>query len=353
MGQKIKVLPSQAEFVAETGESIVNASLNAGFSFPHGCKNGQCGGCKARLLDGEVAYVNEYQPQLLSRAEREQGLIIACMATPQSDLKLEIDEQPLKPEIPPQVYSATITEKNFLADDVLQLMLNIQAQSSEGYYAGQYLSVLLQDGQRRAFSMANRHVEGASIELHIRHCPNGLFTPELFLQKQVGDAIELEMPLGSFQVDETSQRPILFVAGSTGFAPIKCMIESLIESATHRDRYMHLFWGAENSSMLYMNKQVQNWVGERDNFHYTPVISGKQNDWSGKRGLVHKAVVDHYSDLSKVDVYVAGPPPMIAAVREVFPAYGLDLNHLFLDAFEPAVVAKAKSRNIFGRLFGR
>jgi CDP-4-dehydro-6-deoxyglucose reductase len=353
MSRKITLMPSGSRAVAEDGESILQAALAVEFRFPHGCGNGQCGGCKARLLQGEIDYLNDYRPDLLSRREREQGMIVSCMASPRSEVCIEVQEAVDKPLIERRIYEAKLVEKNRLSEDVLQLVLTLPQEDQAMYYPGQYLSVLLDDGDRRAFSMASSPANRSGIELHIRHRPTGRLTPRLFNDIQVGDALRIEFPLGDFMLDDKSERPLLLIAGGTGFAPIKSMIESMSDQLLEDRRQVHLFWGAENGSLLYMDASARGWSEQYPCFEYTPVISGADEHWFGERGLVHKAVVARYPDLSSFDIYLAGPQAMVAAAEKTFPAFGADPTRCFSDAFIPARSERVNKGGWLSRLWKR
>ena len=199
--------------------------------------------------------------------------------------------------------------------------------------AGQYLDVLLRDGRRRSFSMAGAPQADNLLELHVRHCPGGRFTGHVFESLRVRDLLRIEGPLGTFFLRD-SALPAILVAGGTGFAPIKAMVEQQI--ATGAGRELHLFWGARTAADLYLDELAQRWQ-EAGVLSYTPVLSEADSAaWQGASGWVNQAVLDAFPQLGGYEVYMSGPPAMINAARADFIAAGLAREHLHFDAFDYA-----------------
>jgi len=200
--------------------------------------------------------------------------------------------------------------------------------------AGQYLEILLKDGKRRAFSIANAPHDDACIELHIRHVPDGHFGDFVFDGLKEKDLLRIEGPLGSYFLREDSNRPVILVGGGTGFAPLKGMLEHAFY--IDMERPVHLFCGARAKRDLYMDEMVQQWLTQYPNLKYTPVLSAPEDDdaWQGETGFVHESVVSHYSDLSGYDVYLSGPPPMVKAGMDLFYDNGLPETQIYSDSFE-------------------
>jgi NAD(P)H-flavin reductase len=222
-----------------------------------------------------------------------------------------------------------------LSEDVMQLMVTLPDGQRIGFRAGQYLNVVLDDGQRRAFSFANPPHDNALIELHVRLIPGGRFTTHVFTDMLVGDTLRIEGPLGRFTLTD-SERPILFVAGATGFAPVK----SIVEDAFHRglQRPMWLYWGVRQRKDLYQLELAERWQREQTHFTFVPVLSdGTPGDgWAGRRGLVHEAMLADFADLSGYEVYACGSVKMVETAMPAFLAQGLGEAFCFSDAFTPA-----------------
>jgi CDP-4-dehydro-6-deoxyglucose reductase len=217
---------------------------------------------------------------------------------------------------------------------VVRLYLKLPEGERLQFLAGQYLDFILPDDRRRAFSIANAPHDDKLIELHIRLVDEGEFTHFIFEQLNEKAILRVEAPFGNFYLRENSSRPIIFMAGGTGFAPVKGIIEHAFAEAIKRP--MHLYWGVRSKRDLYMDELPRQWAEHHDNFSYTPVLSEPDADWQGRTGFVHDAIVEDFEDLSGYEIYASGPPVMVNAGVEAFPAAGLPLEHYFSDAFEYA-----------------
>ncbi len=331
MSYKITFTTSEKTVDAQSDEVILDAALNAGMMLPHSCRGGTCGSCAARLVEGEVSYP-EGQPRSLSEAAQAEGQILLCQARAQSDLVVK--ERPLASDvtIPIQMMPVRVLAVNKLNHDVAQLLLQPPGSRRLQFMAGQYIDILLNDGRRRSFSLANPPHDNEALELHIRRVPGGHFTNLVFDELQEKALLRIQGPIGSFFIRHESTRPILMIAGGTGYAPMAGMIKDLIHQGSTRP--VHLFWGARSVEDLYLDEPAA-WAEEHAWFSYTPVLSDCQDAaWNGARGFVHTAVMAAYPELSGHEVYMAGPPPMIAAAKEGFSSLGLPDEHLYYDAFD-------------------
>lgn len=324
---------SGKHFAVEAGESVLEAAQRAGLALPYSCLAGVCGSCKASLVQGQVCYPRN-PPAALNASEQAHSQVLLCQAVPCSDLTLLAREVASVADMPRRVLALTVQEKHRLAPDVMRLVLAPAAGERLNRLAGQYLDVLLADGKRRAFSIANAPEGDATIELHIRHVAGGGFTGHVFDGLEVGAVLQVEGPLGTFVPREDSERPVLFVAGGTGFAPVKALVEHFLHLGTRRE--LTLYWGARRASDLYQAELPQRWAQEWPNFHYAPVVSDPEFAQGLRSGLVHEAVIEDHPDLSGFDIYMSGPPAMIDAGRRSFVAAGLHEERLYYDSFDYA-----------------
>ncbi len=310
------------------GETLLEAGLREGFALPYECRNGGCGKCLCTVLHGQVDH-GTYQRSALSDAQRLQGQTLLCCATPLGDLEIEVEgaESPVQGAAR---YRARVERMQRLTPEVMQLTLAVQGGKPPAFVAGQYINIVLDDGERRAFSFANPPHDNERIELHVRLIPGGRFTGAVFSTMKVGDELAFEGPLGDFRLSE-SDKPILFVAGATGFAPIK----SIVEDAFHRGvrRPMWLYWGVRKRGDLYQLELAQRWQAEHPPFHVVPVLSEPDDEWPGRRGLVHQAMLHDFPDLSGHEVYVCGSVKMVEAAVPAFIASGLGEELCFSDSF--------------------
>jgi CDP-4-dehydro-6-deoxyglucose reductase len=332
---QITIEPSGHVCHAESDQSILQAALDAGLTLPYGCRNGACGACKGRVLRGSVDH-GEAQATALTAAERAAGLALFCCATPQSDIAVECHEVAAEGDIPVRTMPCRVQKMERLADDVMVLHLKLPANERLQFLAGQYIEILLKDGRRRAFSLANAPHQDDTLQLHVRLIPGGEFTSHVFAGMEERAILRFEGPHGHFYLREDDggeARPIILLAGGTGFAPIKAIVEHAIHH--HLDRPMTLYWGARHRAGLYLPDLPRRWVAEHANFHYVPVLSEAMpaDAWEGRTGLVHQAVLADFADLSGHDVYACGAPQMIEAAQRDFVARGLPAQRFFADAF--------------------
>ncbi|HZM36590.1 MAG TPA: 2Fe-2S iron-sulfur cluster-binding protein [Burkholderiales bacterium] len=315
------------------GETLLDAGLREGLALPYECRNGGCGKCKVTLAYGEVDY-GAYQSAALSADERAAGKVLACTATALGDLEIEYQPTRAPGGIPARLWSATVERLEPLAPDVMRVILKIEDKARLAFYAGQYINVLLEDGARRSFSFATAP-QGATdrIELHIRRIAGGRFTTHVFEGMRPGERLRFEGPLGSFFLREDSDKPIIFVAGSTGFAPVKSMIEYAFSQG--RKRRMLLYWGARSLKDLYLAELPEKWQRENASFTFVPVLSAPEPGdlWSGRTGLVHEAILADFPDLGGYQVYACGSAAMVEAAHPAFRARGLAEDDCFSDAF--------------------
>ncbi|MEJ2610242.1 MAG: CDP-6-deoxy-delta-3,4-glucoseen reductase [Candidatus Thiodiazotropha sp.] len=339
MTYKIQVEPSGHEFSVKNDETILDAAIRQGINLPYGCRNGFCGDCRANLTAGEVNYPNG-QPAVMSDLPGT-GVCYTCQATAASDVALEVMECEQSQDIQIRIMPCKVDRIERLNEDVIRLFLKLPEGERLQFLAGQYLNFLLQDGSKRAFSIANAPHDDDFIELHIRHVTGGTFTDFLFNGMKEKTILRIEAPLGSYYLRETSQKPIILMGGGTGFAPLKGIIEHAFKIGVGRP--MHLYWGVRSHADLYLPELPQKWVAQYPHFSYTPVLSNPDEEWQGARGWVHEAVVADYPDLSEYEVYMSGPPPMIQAGKAAFLAHGLAVEELYSDSFEYGAVAVQKS----------
>jgi CDP-4-dehydro-6-deoxyglucose reductase len=330
---KVTLQPSGHSFDVAEGESVLEAALRHGFILPYGCKNGACASCKGRIVSGEVDY-GSYQAKALSDAEKAEGKALFCQAKPLSDLVIEARTVGAAKDIPVKTLPCRVQKLERLAEDVIVLELKLPANERLQFLPGQYIEFLLRDGSRRSFSMANAPEEDELIQLHVRHVPGGQFTDHVFGKMKERDILRFEGPHGTFFLREDSQKPIVFVASGTGFAPIKAILEHALRKGVARP--MTLYWGGRRPKDLYLNELPVKWASEHANFKYVPVISDAlpEDGWTGRAGFVHRAVMQDFPDLSGHQVYACGVPVMVDSARRDFIAQcKLPEDEFYADSF--------------------
>jgi CDP-4-dehydro-6-deoxyglucose reductase len=308
----ITVQPSGRVFTATHDEAILAAGIRQGIGLPYGCKDGACGSCKCKKLSGEVVH-GPHQAKALSAEEAAQGLILTCCAIPQSDVVLESRQVTEQGALPIKKMPTRVTTMARLSNDVVVLNLQLPANDSFLYRAGQYVEFILRDGARRSYSMANAPGQANALELHIRHMPGGKFTDH---------------------VREDSDAPLVFLASGTGFAPIKALLEHMHSQDIQRP--VTVYWGGRRPADLYMDTWLRDQQARMPQLRYVPVVSDAQAEdgWTGRTGFVHRAVLEDLPDLSGHQVYACGAPIVVDSARQDFCALaGLPEEAFFADAF--------------------
>ena len=330
---RVTLRPSGLQFDAEDHESVLTAALRQGYVLPYGCKNGACGSCKGKLLEGTLDY-GVYQKKALPDEEKAQGKALFCQARPLSDVVIEARAIGAAKDIQIKTLPCRVQKLERLADDVMAIFVKLPANERLHFLAGQFIEFLLKGGARRSFSMANPP-DAELLELHVRHVAGGQFTDHVFGKMKERDILRFEGPLGTFFLREDSDKPMLLVASGTGFAPIK----SLIENALHKGvtRPMVLYWGGRRPKDLYQNELPVKWAAEHaQQFRYVPVISDglPEDAWTGRTGFVHRAVMQDFPDLSAHQVYACGVPIMVDSARHDFTRQcGLPEDEFYADSF--------------------
>ncbi len=329
----VLVQPSGRAFSVEASETLLAGGIRQGVGLPYGCKDGACGSCKCKKISGTVVH-GSHQDKALSAAEEAAGMVLTCCATATSDLVLESRQVSLEGALPVRKMPARISSMVRASPDVIQLQLQLPASESFQYRAGQYLDVLLRDGARRSYSMANAPHTGPVLELHIRHMPGGRFTDLVFGSMKERDIVRIEGPMGSFFLREDSDKPVVLLASGTGFAPIKALIEHMQERKITRPAT--LFWGGRRPHDLYMDEWVRAQCALMPQLSYLPVVSDAlpEDNWTGRTGFVHQAVLEDLPDLSGYQVYACGAPVVVeSAQRDFSDLAGLDEAEFFADSF--------------------
>lgn len=334
----ITVEPSGRTFEAEPGERILQAGIRQGIGLPYSCQDGTCGSCKVKKVSGTVVH-GAHQQKALSDAEEAAGYMLTCCGVAQSDVVIESRQVTHAGAFPVRKMPARVALLEPLAADVMRLQLQLPANNDLQYHAGQYIEFLLRDGSRRSYSMASaphRLMEAGVplVDLHLRHMPGGKFTDHVFGAMKEKEILRIEGPYGSFYLQGDAPNPIVLLASGTGFAPIKAMLEHMQFMGITRETVF--YWGARRPHDLYMDAWVRGMLAQMPHLSYVPVVSDAlpEDEWQGRTGFVHLAVLQDFPDLSAHQVYACGTPAMVDAARHDFVQQaGLPDYEFFADAF--------------------
>lgn len=343
MSYQIITRPNGNTLNAEVNETILQAALRGGFSLPYGCRNGSCGTCMGKILQGTVNY-GQYNEAALSDADKQAGLALFCCATPQTDLIIECREIEAIKDIEIKTMPCRVHKLERVAPDVMIISLKLPTNQRLQFLAGQYIDILLKDGKRRSFSLANAPHDDEFLQLHARNYPGGVFAAHVFTQMKEKDILRFEGPFGSFFLRETTNddTPIIFVASGTGIAPIKSILEHTfyLENNRQNKRNMTLYWGVRTQAEFYLLDLIYGWQKQYEHFKFVPVVSDAllTDNWHGREGLVHQAVMQDFQSLAEHQVYACGAPVMVKAAFTDFTGQrNLPAESFFSDVFSPSV----------------
>ncbi|MEN3363267.1 MAG: CDP-4-dehydro-6-deoxyglucose reductase [Burkholderiales bacterium] len=334
MVHTIQIKDHDIAFSCEQDNAVLDGALAAGYEIPYSCRSGVCGSCRGQIVSGQVSGGTGGG---LTEEEHRDGHVLLCQAKPCSDLTVAVREIKKIDKSAIKTVNTKVYRMTRAAHDVTILQLRFPAGTKVKFKAGQYLSIKLEDGSFRHFSMANPPHQNDGVELHIRHVPDGRFSQYVADGLKVGDTLEVTIPLGDFYLREDTDKPIVLLASGTGFAPIKSLVEDAIKRKLTRS--MVLYWGARREEDIYKMDLPQKWATQLPWFSFVPVLSdaGPADGWEGRTGFVHQAVMDDITDLENYEVYACGAPPMINAARQGFVnERGLNRDGFYCDAFVPS-----------------
>jgi naphthalene 1,2-dioxygenase ferredoxin reductase component len=314
----------------EPGSTVLESALAQGVPYPHGCRSGNCGACKSRLEAGEVE-LSPYSPYALSDAERAQGLILACRAVPWSDAVvswLEVDDVVVHPQ---RRLVCRVADIAPLTHDITRVRLAIESGGPFTFSAGQYASLHFDDLPARDYSMANRPDEPA-LEFHVRRMGPGSTSAYVAERLTPGDEVIVEGPYGASWLREKHAGPIIAVAGGSGLAPIKAIVETALSSGMRQP--IHVYFGARDERDIYLERDFRALAAAHPNFRFTPVLSEPSAPTARRRGLVHEAACADLDTVAGAKAYVAGAPAMVeAATRLLIDVKGMRAEDIHADAF--------------------
>ncbi|MEV4784243.1 2Fe-2S iron-sulfur cluster-binding protein [Streptomyces tuirus] len=329
MTYQVNIADTGISFPCEPEETVLDAAERAGYAIPYSCRKGVCSTCEGGLTSGR-AHVRGR-----GTAEGPAEAVLLCQARPCSDLGIAPRRITERGAPERQTMSVKVHRVTRPAADVVALQLRLPTGRRAKFTAGQYLKVLLPDGDSRTYSMANPPHQNDSVHLHVRVVPGGRFSEGVVAALTKGDQLTVELPYGEFSVDAESDRPAIVVATGTGFAPVKSIVEDHIRR--HVDRPVHLYWGGRREEDLYLRDLAEGWSARLPWLSFTPVLSDAGPDWAGRTGWVHRAVLEDHPDLGHHEVYACGSPMMTDAARKDFVERGgLDPERFHCDAFVPS-----------------
>jgi 2-polyprenylphenol hydroxylase and related flavodoxin oxidoreductases len=330
MNYKISLEPSAISFDAEEDITILQSALKNDVVLEHSCGNGQCGACKTKLISGNISFDDKFH--VLNENDRDENIFLSCVAKPLSDISIRADFFPELLDIKTKTVPCKVYSIEYPVANVAILKLRLPPAADFRYLPGQYID-LSYNGISRSYSIASAIVDDNLLELHIRKVADGVFSGFVFNEFKQNQLLRMQGPIGTFFIRKTN-KPLIFLAGGTGFAPVKAMVESLIKQDDKRP--IHIYWGARKQDDIYSDLPNQ-WANKYSNIT-SQIIVSDDDAWQGRSGFVHQAVLDDFASLEDFMVYACGASAMINIARQTFIEKGLDEHSFIADAFLPAAV---------------
>jgi ferredoxin-NAD(P)+ reductase (naphthalene dioxygenase ferredoxin-specific) len=329
MGFSVTIRQAESPLDVETGDTVLNAALAAGISYPHGCQSGNCGACKSRLHAGDIE-MSPYSEYALSDAEKESGLILACRAVPWSDCEIAWLEQDEVVSHPLRKLDCTVAEIDHVTHDIVRIRLRIEAGGPFDYTVGQYARVRFADQPPRDYSMAS--LPGSDlIEFHIRNVSGGAVSAYAGEQLAVGEKVRVEGPYGIAYLREKHTGPIVALAGGSGLAPVKAIVEQALANGAAQP--IRMYFGVRDERDVYLEDHFRALAGAHENFTFEIVLSEPAGETDRRTGFLVDILGADHNDLDGAKAYLAGPPVMVETCVEKLKSTGVRDENCHADAF--------------------
>ncbi len=329
-------------FSQTDGESILKSSEMAGFSFPYSCLNGRCSSCKCRVIDGQTEVIGEELG--LSQKQKKSGWILGCVRRALSDITIEVTDIGKFDLFQIRTLPCKIDSMTFLAQDVIRVCLRFPPASKIEYHPGQYVDVIGKNIESRSYSIANASDDRNRVELHIKKVPNGIMSEYWFNDAREGDLLRVRGALGTFFLRDLAEKKLIFFATGTGAAPVKAMLEGLMNIPNSElPASVDFYWGGRTRSDIYFKFSEFEFPFR---FNFVPVLSRPDPDWLGKVGYVQNVFLSENSNFNKTEVYACGSDAMIRSARDLLVKSGLSEGSFYSDAFVPSSPSINREGNI-------
>ncbi|MGY3484657.1 CDP-4-dehydro-6-deoxyglucose reductase [Bradyrhizobium sp. USDA 4011] len=333
-------LSSGRTFEARSDETILAAAMRAGIWLPSACGAGSCGSCKAKIVTGE--FIHNGTVGGLGRSHDPLSALL-CRASALTDVTIDVIDLPEPPASERPRVPARVVALKRENDNVIRVTLRFPPFDKPTFKPGQFVGIRHSDGIDRSFSIANAPRDDGTIELHIGRVAGGAFTGHVFEKLKINDVLEVSGPYGNFAFS-SQNRPSIFVAGGTGIAPVRAILEALTRDDSRSST--RVYWGSRARSGFYIDRELRDLCGGGNGIEYVPVLSDPDDIWTGRTGLVHEAVLRDFTDLSDFDVYACGSPAMVDATYEALSARGARPDRFFADSFDYSVAGRAPTHSI-------
>ncbi len=329
MTYSVTIEPAAVTIPVEIGQTILEAAIGEGIPYPHGCRSGNCGACKSRLISGEVE-MSPYSEFALTADERDHGLVLACRSVPWEDAEIAWLGDDETVHHPVRRMTCRVAALDDMTHDIRRIGLEIVAGGPFSFSAGQYCGVTFADLAPRDYSMANTP-DQEGIEFHVRHVAGGASSVHVAERLAVGEAVAVEGPFGTSWLREAHRGTIIALAGGSGLAPIKSMVERALDLGMAQ--HIRLYFGVRDERDLYLEDHFRALTARHTNLAFIPVLSEPSGTTERRTGFVHHAVAADLGDLDGCKAYLAGPPPMVEAATALLLERGMRRDDVHADAF--------------------
>lgn len=324
----------EREVVVEGGRPLLAALKDRQIFIPSACGGrGSCGLCKLRIREGAGDLLPTEAPWL-SAKERQEQVRLACQVKVRRPMRLDIPRELFSV----RQYTTRVEALRDLTYDIKEVTLRLPEGQSMDFKAGQYIQfevppyALTDEPVYRAYSLASDPALGDRLELEIRLVPNGICTTYVHKILKAGDAVTVNGPYGDFYLRDTD-RPIVFVAGGSGMAPIKAILHAMAKQGSTREaRY---FFGARTERDLFLTDLMADFQRRLPRFEFIPALSAAEpgSGWAGERGLITEVLGRRTDSLQEAEAYLCGSPGMIDACIAVLKAKGMPAERIYYDKF--------------------
>jgi propane monooxygenase reductase subunit len=336
---RINFEPVDIEMEVGEDEYILDAAFRQGIHLMHGCREGRCSACKSFVLDGDIQ-MDDYSTFACNDAEVDEGHVLLCRSTAYSDCTIELlnfDEDELLSGVPIQNVRTRVVAIEPKTRDIVSLRLRAVEPSGYEFKPGQYSDLHIPGtDEHRSFSMATTTSEADHVEFLIKKYPGGKFAGLLDDGIGVGDEIVLTGPYGSFTIKDGHVLPMVFIGGGAGMAPLLSLLRHMSETGNRRP--VHFYYGARTPEDLFYLEEILALGSTLTDFVFVACLSESMDPQLTRsieveQGNVTDVVGRRETDLSRTEVYLCGPPPMVDAALELLAAGGTPNDQIFYDKF--------------------
>lgn len=325
------------------GATVLETALEAGVPYPHGCRTGECGSCKSKLIAGQVN-LGPYDDAVLSAEERSSGLILACAARAMTDVQVAWLGEEAAAALPVQRLRAQVANIERVTAHITRIYAWPEYKLK--FAAGQFVKLRFADLPARCYSMANRPDEEV-LEFHIRLLPGGKVSEYVRDQLKAGEMIRLEGPFGRAHLLPGQTEPIIALAGGSGLAPIKSIVRTALHAGMGCD--IHLFFGVRNEADIYGEAELVALAAQHPNLHLHFLLSAPAIGSTRRRISLADVLPADFPDCTDARLYVAGPPAMVESVVAVAQSQGFAPDRIHADPFHHAGETTSDSGFSLGR----